>query len=72
MVMNWLDTIFKERMLAIRSLRVYHPLPANMAGLKRKIKMEYNRIPAEMVKSSLMNMKKRVKNAEPAYQKQWT
>ena len=84
MVMEWLDTIFQDRMLAIKCLRgdtwapyspdcnpcdyflwgymkekVYHPLPANMTALKRKIKVEFGKIPELMVQKSIMNMKKR-------------
>ena len=84
MVMEWLDTIFQDRMLAIKCLRgdtwapyspdcnpcdyflwgymkekVYHPLPANMTALKRKIKVEFDKIPELIVQKSIMNMKKR-------------
>ena len=84
MVMEWLDTIFQDRMLAIKCLRgdtwapyspdcnpcdyflwgymkekVYHPLPANMTALKRKIKVVFGKIPELMVQKSIMNMKKR-------------
>ena len=39
--------------------KVYHPLPANMTALKRKIKVEFGKIPELMVQKSIMNMKKR-------------
>ena len=38
---------------------MYHPLPANMTALKRKIKVEFGKIPELMVQKSIMNMKKR-------------
>ena len=84
MVMEWLDAIFQERMLAIKSVRgdswapyspdcnpcdfflwgymkekVYQPLPLTMTALKRKIKVEFDKIPEVMVVKSVMNMKKR-------------
>ena len=74
MVLEWLDSVFETRMLALKSLRgdswapyfpdcnscdfflwgylkerVYHPLPTNLAALKRKIKSEFERIPEVMV-----------------------
>ena len=82
--MEWLDSIFKERMLAIKSLRgdswapyspdcnpcdfflwgflkekVYQPLPANMASLKRKIRSEFEKIPDLLVTKAVLSMKKR-------------
>ena len=84
MVMNWLDTIFKERMLAIKCVRgdswasyspdckpcdffllgylkskVYQPLPNTLTALKRKIRVEFERIPEIMVKKAVYSMKKR-------------
>ena len=84
MVMEWLDSIFMGRMLALKSLRgdswapyspdcnpcdfflwgylkekVYQPLPATMASLKRKIRAEFERIPELMVSKAVLSMKKR-------------
>ena len=84
MVMSWLDTIFKERMLALNCVRgdtwapsspdcnpcdfflwgylkgkVYQPLPNTLMTLKRKIKIEFDRIPDIMVQKAVFNMKKR-------------
>ena len=39
--------------------RVYHPLPTNVAALKRKIKSEFERIPEVMVIKSIQDMKRR-------------
>ena len=39
--------------------RVYHPLPTNLAALKRKIKSEFERIPEVIVIKSIQNMKRR-------------
>ena len=83
MVMQWLDGIFDERMLAFKSLRgdfwapysldcnpcdfflweylnekVYRPLPANLASLKRKIRAELQSIPESMVSKAVLSMKK--------------
>ena len=84
MVMSWLDTIFKERMLALNCVRwdtwapsspdcnhcdfflwgylkgkVYQPLPNTLMPLKRKVKIEFDRIPYIMVQKAVFNMKKR-------------
>ena len=39
--------------------KVYQPLPLTMAVLKRKIRIEFNNIPKEMVVKAIRNMKKR-------------
>ena len=83
-VMEWLDSIFMGRMLALKSLRgdswaqyspdcnpcdfflwgylkekVYQPLPATMASLKRKIRAELEMIPELMVSKAVLSMNKR-------------
>ena len=84
MVMEWLDGIFGERLLALKSLRgvdwapsspdmnpvdyylwprmkrdTYAPPPPTMTGLRRKIRVVFNGIPAEEVSRAVLSMKKR-------------
>ena len=39
--------------------RAYHPIPTNLATLKRKIMTEFKRIPEVMVIKSILDMKRR-------------
>ena len=39
--------------------KVYQPLPNTLMTLKRKIKIEFDRIPDIMVQKAVFNMKKR-------------
>ena len=84
MVLEWLDSVFETRMLALKRVRrdswspyspdcnpydfflwgylkerVYHPLPNNLAALKRKIRSEFESIFEAMVTKSIQDIKRR-------------
>ena len=74
MVMEWLDGIFEDRMLAIRSRRGdtwapsspdlnpldYKPLPTSLEELNSRIKREVRDVPESTVMKAVYSMKKRI------------
>ena len=83
-VMDYLDNVFADRMLALKSRqgvdwaphspdlnpcdfwlwgylksRVYKPMPHNLMALVERVKLESENVPREMIRRSVISMKKR-------------